>query len=693
MPAPTYHARGGWLAGDWVEIGSKFSWAQIAGNFRWEELQAGPIPDADLEELQFTRKVATMFDRLSTGECRAQLDNSRGQYTGNKSAQNLLNYSENLASGTYYITDAAATSLDVLVGRSDAIDAAALSEDNANSTHGLRSPSSVQVTTSGGLVMVAGDFYAGTRDRMRLLLGDNAESSEFHADFSLRSMLITNVAQANSASVIGASMTALGNDWVRCWVVGRVPGPAARARVYLVNSAGATSYTGTGSAWMGVRGLQVAFGEYLPNEMVSTYGQPVLPVGAQINANDVFTLKAIDGSSVYNLFSGYVEQWGFNPALKDGRKMTLSCSDVAERLRPIISTSLMVNVTHRNILQTVMSAAAIDPLQYQIDQMNDLAAFAFLDQVSAGQALALVQQNGAQVYMVDGAGRLHLKNRHWNATSDTAVASFAVGFNGSLVMDMSDILNRVEVRTTPRKAIPDVSTVGWVTEAVFVPAASTKQFILDYVDPFTNESGCPVLNVQDLVRGEDYKFNEAPTGGGADMTSQVAVTCSASATAANIVVSNPGPGNGYLWVCQIKGSPVSKQPDLARLLEDDDSIARYQERYTNIQADLLGTENRIRDLASFILTDRSRPKYRLSWSLKNEWPAVHAVDLLAACYVSNSLSNVGSVFLVNELEHTITFNNGPEHVLGMKLELAPVRNWFTLSSPTLGRLNFNRLGV
>lgn len=689
MPAPTYYVRAGFLAGSWDEIGTSFpSWDQIVGNFRWEELAAGPVPDVDLEEMNIQRQLGTIFERLKTGECRVQMDNSRGQYTGTRSAQNLLLYSDDLST---YLTQNGANSLDVLTGKTYAIDADVFSEDATNGFHSLRFGNSVQVL-SGQAVTMAAEFYAGTRDRFNLRFTDTSETHGFEANFSIRSMTVAGPSVLSSGTVIGASMQALTDGWVRVWISGTVPATMGRPRIYLINSAAALSYVGTGSAWIGIRALQASQSSGAIN-FVPTNGAAVFPGDTNIAVNDVFSVKAKIGTSVYNLFSGYVDGWGFNPALRDTRKIAITCSDIASRLRPLVTSSLMSNVTHRTILQAVMSEAAIDPAQYFIDPMNDIAAFAFLDQVSAGEAMAQVQQSGAQVYYVDGAGRLVMRNRHYDVTSTTAVGSFAAAFQGQVSLSTEDVMNRVEVRTTPREIFPDITTCAWITEPIFIPAASTRQFVMDYVDPFTNESGCPARDVADQVRGRDYVFNSAPTGEGSDMTSQVVVVASRNATSATITASNNGAGNGYLVVCQLYGYLASKQPEISRTLTDDASIAAYQERQVSIQADLLGTENRARGLAEFLLIDRSQPRPKLTWAVKNEWPACVEIDLLDRVFLSNSLSRVGSSFIVGQVEHTISWQLGQEHVLAMELELATIKNWFTLDSPTLGRLDYNILGA
>ena len=352
----------------------------------------------------------------------------------------------------------------------------------------------------------------------------------------------------------------------------------------------------------------------------------------------------------------------------------------------------MVAPTHSTMFQAIMSAAAINPLQYRMEQINDIATFGFVDQVSAGEAMSLIQQNGAEIFYVDGAGRLNIRSRHYDVQSTTAVGSYSVGFQMVIGLGTNEVINKAEVRTVPRQIFPDISTVAWLTEGVFVPASTTKQFILDYIDYLTAESGVPVFKMQPQLKGTDYRAFSDPEGAGGDITSQFNVVVSLNATSAAFTVSNDGTSNGYLVVCQLMGQPVTKQPELVKTLTDEASVAKYQERYVSVQADMLMTDNRARNLAEFLLVNHAEPKHQLTFSLKNEWPAVYQHDLLDRVYMQNDISNINSSFYIREIEHTLAMQGGIEHTVQMKLEIAPTKNWFTLDSNFLGRLDFNRLG-
>lgn len=696
MPQPRYDVRAGWLAGDWVEIGSKYSWNQIVGNFRWEELQAGPMPNEDIDELQIQRAIGTMFNRLSTGECRVQIDNGRGQYTGTKSLSNLIRYSDDVSSATGYFTTArSATSLGVLVARTGAIEAAAWSESSATGFKVLQTPNSLSIS-SGIAYTISCEIYPGpVRKNVNFGLR-HAGGAIAERMFYTASLKAINNSFAGGAALVNSGGASLRNDgWVECWFSATMPNTdGVQFLAYLVNSASTGNYTGDGSAWVGIRAIQVRVGSsWTAADFVPTANSMhVIPRDTNLAINDVFAVKAMDGTSLYNIFSGYLDEWAFNPALVDLRKIAISCSDVANRLRPIIATSLMLAPTHSRIIQAVLSASGINENQYQVDQINDLAAYAYVDQMSAGEALSQIQQNGAEIYYVNGAGKLIIRSRHYDVKSTTVVGSYAAGFQMATALSTDEIVNKIEVRTTPRAVFPDVSTIAWLTDAVFVPGGSSKQFVLDYVDARTNEAGVPAFGVEAQVKGIDFQCFADPEGLGSNITSQFNAVASLNATSAAFSVSNDGGANGYIVVCQLMGKPVTKGPELVRTLQDPESVALYQERFGSVQGDLLYTDNRVRNLAEFILVNNSKPRPSLSFAIKNEWPGPFSHDLLDRIFISNSLSNVGSSFIIEQLEHTITFNAGTEHVLQMKLRVAPIKNWFTTDSATLGRLNYNQLG-
>lgn len=692
MPVPRYDVRAGFLAGNWTEIGSKYSWAQINGNFRWEELAAGPVPDVDVEEIQATRKIGTIFDRLSTGECRVQLDNSYSQYTGTKSLENLIAWSDDFSASPYWVNQASVCTSRGLVGKTGAIDAFVWQENTTlNTAKILYNGLTTFNITSGQAYTLSGEFYPGTRNWVVFGVRSPDTSQIFQGAFQISSLTLTS-AYLGSSSVIASSIYALPDGWVRCVISGTMPTSLGYVLAHFIGPGGETAYVGTGSDWMGVRAFQFQTGSWESTYVPTTNSLAVFASRTNISPNDVLTIKAVDGSSVYNIFSGYVEQWGYNPALRDLRKIALSASDVANRLRPVISTSLQLNPTYSSMIQEVMSAALIDPLQYSIDTINETAEFSLIDQLSAGQALSDIQQNAGCIYYVDGAGKIRVRSRYYDVTSTTAVGSYAAGFGMVVNLGTDQIFNNIEVRTAPRKIFPDVSTVAWITDAIYVPAATSKQFVVDFYDYITNETGVPVFDVLPQVKGIDFVAKTDPLGLGSDITSQFNVVASLNATSAAFSVSNNGAGNGYLVVCQLKGHLVSRQPELVANSSDANSIARYQDRYLSVTANMLATSNRIKNLADAILFDTAEPKQSIAFTINNEWPGCFSHDLLSRIFISNNSSRVGSVFVVEELEHTIVFDTGVDHKLQMNCRVAPIKNWFTLDSSTLGRLNYNRLG-
>ena len=198
--------------------------------------------------------------------------------------------------------------------------------------------------------------------------------------------------------------------------------------------------------------------------------------------------------------------------------------------------------------------------------------------------------------------------------------------------------------------------------------------------------------MRDQVKGIDFVATDDPLGLGPDITSQFNVVASLNATSAAFSVANNGAGNGYLVICPLKGELLSKQPELVASVTDAASISKYQDQYLSISANMLATDNRIRNLAEYIIYDKSEAKQNIAFTINNEWPGCFSHDLLSRIFISNNASYIGSVFVVEELEHTIVFDTGVDHKLQMNCKVSPIKNWFTFNSTTLGRLNYNRLG-
>lgn len=689
MTVPTYKMRAGWLGPDWAEIGSSYSWAQLCDGFRWHELMAGAVPDADVEQIQISRQASNISNRLTTGQARIQLDNSRGQYTDVGSNENLVPFSETLNSAA---TALGATLLDNFLPQMDGNqNGAKIVESSGGTLHGAVWAGSFAVI-SGQVYTALVDLKGAERTALQWNFQDVAQVHVIGLTIETASKAVTGNFITGSASLVSTSAQILNDGWVRYSMAARLPTSMA-AFIMLMNNSAGVSYSGNGSAGLFVARAQVYDG-IAPFAYQPTIGAPIRPSGAEININDVVGVWALSGSSVFGLYSGYVDRWDAAPALKDGRKLTVQAADIASRLRPVISTSLMINPTQSAVYQAILSAANIPADRYVLDQHNELLQFAFLDQITAGDAIADVQQNGAQFIYVDGRGRMQIKNRNFDVPSVAGFGPYSQVFALSQSLDDSNVINQIQVTTTPREPLLSLNTVGWISDPVFIAAAGSVDFLIDFVDPLTNERGAPVKNIQSMMAGVDFIFTANVDGGGTVQTACLSLQMTPNATSARIQAANVGSGanNGYLTTCQLKGYAVSAQPDLSLTVTDAASVAKYQPRFLSITAEMLGTKNRASDLGEFMLVTGSTPRALTTLGLMNEFPDVIQIDLLSRIGIMNSAMQIGSSFIAMGIDHTIVFDAGPQHTLSIDCELAPLKNYFVLDSNILGHLDLNRLG-
>lgn len=407
--------------------------------------------------------------------------------------------------------------------------------------------------------------------------------------------------------------------------------------------------------------------------------------------NQPVNIRAVDGTSVYNLFTGFVEGYDLDPAINANRRMTIKCGDIAGRLRNVIQTSLQYLVTQQAVFENVFAAAGISSAQYVLDGFPDAVVFSYADQVTAGDALANVQTSGAHYLYVDGAGRINAVNRNFDNVSTTAIASLSAVYGMALSTSDETVVNECNVRIAPRRIVFDVQTVGYLTDYVFIGGTSSATVTVEFTDPVTQERGVPVYALQP-ISASDYYISANPDLTGASLASQCVITVNQFARSANITVVNSGTSNAYLVQLTLRGTPATQGPEVKTTIPNSASQVTYQKRSQEFQADLLQTTARGANLAEYVIFRYAEPLNDLTVQVKNEWPYPYTLDINNHVWVQNSLLNVASSFVIKSVEHTIDFDAGAEHTLSMSLETRTIKGWFTLDSSTLGRLDINRLG-
>lgn len=425
-------------------------------------------------------------------------------------------------------------------------------------------------------------------------------------------------------------------------------------------------------------------------ELVASTGK--YTVGSErVFINQPVNIRAVDGSSVYNLFTGYVEGYDIDPSLDSGQKLNLRCGDIVSKLRNTIQTSLQYLVTQQAVFANVLAASGLTSSQYVMATFPDTVVFAYMDQITAGEAIFQTQQSGAHYSYVDGYGRLNIVDRNFDNSSVAAIASFSSFFGLTLKVDDTSIINECTVRAKPRKIVFDVQTVGYITDPLFVGGNSSGGVNLEFVDPVSQERGVPVFALSS-VQSTDYYISANPDLSGADLSSQCVLTVDPFARSARITLVNSGTSNVYLVNLTLRGSPATQAPEIHAITVNSPSQVLYQKRTQEVQADLLQTFSRIKNLSEYVVFKNSEISFDIELQIKNRWPFVCSLEINDHVWAQNSLLNVGSSFIIKEMDHSIAFDAGTEHVVSYTLESRLVKDWFTLDSSALGRLDINKLG-
>lgn len=501
FPVPTYRVRAGFTPATWTEINSNYTWAQLSGSFFWPEINAGPVTDTDIKEIRFDRRIATLFERMTTGKADVLLVNDQQDYT--------------------------------------------------------------------------------------------------------------------PEAIVGSNSLKIGQ---------------------------------------------------------------------------VLAIKAVTHQdSVYSLFSGLIDRYSLRPAL-EARETLVQASDRSVLLRRTINMGLEVDTKISSLVSNVLSASGVNSEYWDVSGVVDDVSFAFFDQQSAGDAINEVIRAGAFFSYVSGAGRFTFRDRNFDFALD-ADASYTEFSKLNYALSDERILNDVRVSGQPRKA-SDVSTVAWLEDTVTLPASGgTVSFFLEFLDPDTLERQTPVNSLVTPVSSSDYLAFANSDGTGTILNSQLAVAVTPFAMTAFSTITNNGGVDAFLSKYQLRGIPLKKLPSFTARTQNTSSQNVYDVKAFDLENDLIPTVLKATDYSNYLTSRWKDPRAEISIGLVNEWPDLLQRELLDRLTVINSVTRVGSDFLVSGLEHTIVFDAGVQHQVEFDLLLSDLQNYLILDDATRGKLDgINLLG-
>jgi hypothetical protein len=307
---------------------------------------------------------------------------------------NLLTYSEQFDNAAWTKTNSSTTS-NTIVAPDGTLTGDKLVEDTATNVHLARQSPTGTVTAVHTFSCYA---KAAERSVIALQLVDNASTGNGIASyFNLLTGATSNISNFGNGSGAVATMTAVGNGWYRCTLSGitNTSGTTFRAIVFVVQTAGSTSYTGDGYSGLYIWGAQLEAGAF-PTSYIPT-------VAATVTRNaDAASMTGTNFSSWYRADEGTVYGDALFGDLTAGRLIAgISGASAVDRITIGLGTNYDVAVVANNVVQANFALGTKVP--------NSKIAFAYKTDDFAGSA------NGSAVG-TDTSGILPVVDRFFIGT-------------------------------------------------------------------------------------------------------------------------------------------------------------------------------------------------------------------------------------------------------------------------------------
>lgn len=407
---------------------------------------------------------------------------------------------------------------------------------------------------------------------------------------------------------------------------------------------------------------------------------------SKIDVNQVLTVKTIVTNSIYGLFSGFVDTARVVPG--EGNKVIqFSASDRVKLFRQIIQTSLQVDTITNSLFGVVLDAADVDAVDRIIDpQMKDDIPFAWLDNISAGEALDQIMRSGAHLMYIDGKGKFNAKSRSSEQFA-SPLSSHENFFDLDFAITDQGIINDAIITGQPRKVSTSVNTVAFIGDNPAINSGATLTFFLEFLDPDTRDP-TPVQSLITPVASQDFRLfsNEAETG--TDLTSAAGVIVTPFATTALVSVTNSGNVNGFLTHFQLRGNAIQRSPAFLVQTQVASSQLQYGVRGFGLQTNLTDRITFVKNYAEFIVAQKKDPPQAISFGLKNENPAMLQLDILEKVTLVESTTGISGDWVIKSVRDQLSFIRGTEHIRTFEVEQVQI-SFFVLD---VDKLDIGKLG-
>lgn len=415
----------------------------------------------------------------------------------------------------------------------------------------------------------------------------------------------------------------------------------------------------------------------------------ILPMGATGNfsapTNDVIGYRSL---STYPLFFGRITEVSLSPRV-GARTTLLEAIDEWDRVNRITyTTSLYQNTPVQSIFCTLMSLSNVRSFSAD-SSIADRVGFTWYRDRSAPAALHELVKSGNYKLLVDGNGTFYLRDRYWYLFN-SSVATYAVADEMRMSLTRESVINQMKMNSAPRRLSTDIATVGFIPQALTIPASSSIGFWLAYQDPREASADLPVASFTTPVASTDYFAAANSDGTGTDYTANLSLSFTGFAASAVCSIYNGGP-EVWLTRFQVRGYPAVRLPPFGTQFDVVSSQNDFGVRNVTVENAIVQDRPFMDSLCRAITAERKDGKDQLALSLANEFPDILATN---PGDIFSSVDNFGGyvgLWTVRSSEHEISLTQGLRHSASYTSEGYDLLPFLVLDSATQGALDNGRL--
>lgn len=420
-------------------------------------------------------------------------------------------------------------------------------------------------------------------------------------------------------------------------------------------------------------------GRFSPEYTAGTYY-------GQLTRNREMKIEVVFQGSKHALFHGYTESFAVNPEIGD-RTASIECVDRMGKIGDRkLDMPLLSEYPVSSLVSVVLSHAGLTATQQSVDTLGEIVPYAAFGEEKASKALEEIIQVGDYRAFVAGNGVVRFAGRQFG-NEGTSVASFNEFLSFPYEFGGLPVANQVRITSEPKRVRTSVGTVGYIEEAIAIPATSHLAFELDFVDSDDeNTSRTPAASVTVAA----FTANANSGGGGADKTSAVSRAIATFAKTAVTTFYNSDSGEVFITEYVLRGYSLQNLAEISVVSDDSSSQALYGLSAFEISSDMIGRQAYAKLYSDYVLEELKGVTAQVGATIKYD-PAnptsneIFKMELGQVISITESLTGVNSAFTVVGMEHEVRMSAGQEHTVNLDLRRYLDRRWLIADHATQGQ--------